>query len=304
MATLKTIRKRISTVKNTQKITKAMKMVAAAKLRRAQNALLGGRPHALALEASLARLMEAARAKNLLKDWQSPLLKKVEPPKKAHIFVITSDRGLCGGFNGNLLRAVEHFSKEEGKKFETIDLSVLGRKGRDYYKAKKVELKETQTWESLEIIFTQAEVLAKEWTAKFEKGEFDCLYLAFNVFKSAISQEPTLLPVLPLDLSKLKALQEVEEKEETPSPAKPIAWGGDPRAMIEIILKRLVATYFFRALLESQASELGSRMSAMDNATNNAGEMIASLTLQYNRARQAAITTELMDIVNGAEALG
>jgi len=287
MATLKSIRKRILSVKSTQKITKAMKMVAAAKLRRAQQALMGARPHAQILEASLVRLVQAAEA------WDHPLLKVPENPQKGNLLVITSDRGLCGGFNGNLLRRVDEFLRHEGKEIPEWKLSTLGRKGRDYYRAKRVPLESAESLSVEGFDFTQAHRMAKAWMERFQAGEFDCFYLAYNSFKSAISQVPTLRCVLPLELS-----TPVEEV------AAPVAWQGDPQAIIHSLLHRYLTTLFFVAVLESQASELGARMSAMDNATNNASEMIGSLTLQYNRARQAAITTELMDIVNGAEALG
>ncbi len=287
MATLKDIRKRIVSVKNTQKITKAMKMVAAAKLRRAQQALMGGRPHADFLRESLTRLVGAADAYDL------PLLKKRENAGKAHLLILTSDRGLCGGFNGNLLRFVEHWRSHEGKEFSEVEISVIGRKGRDFYRAKKIELDSFESWSQEAFTFADAQAMAAKWQDRYEAEEFDVLYLGFNHFKSAISQETTLKTVLPVT---------VEPQSETlPGP---VAFEGDPKALLKQLVLRQLATEFYVAVLESQASELGARMSAMDNATNNAGEMIDSLTLMYNRARQAAITTELMDIVNGAEALG
>lgn len=287
MATLKTIRKRILSVRNTQKITKAMKMVAAAKLRRAQQALMGARPHGEFLAESLNRLLSAKE------DFKHPLITEVENPKKAHVLVLSSDRGLCGGFNGNLLRFVDRWVSHGGKAFEEIQLSTLGRKGRDYYKAKKVELDSAESWPETVFDFAKAQEMMALWQQRFEAGEFDAFFLAFNSFKSAISQVPTLHQVFPLKI-------------ENPSEelASPVAWEGDPQKLLAELVQRRIAALFYLAVLESQASELGARMSAMDNATNNANDMIGSLTLQYNRARQAAITTELMDIVNGAEALG
>lgn len=286
MATLKTIRKRITSVKNTQKITRAMKMVAAAKLRRAQNALMAARPHNQILEATLSRLVFAADA------WNHPLLKGREESKKAQILILTSDRGLCGGFNGNLLRFVDQFLRHEGKKFEEVALSTIGRKGRDYYRAKKISLHSAETWKEEGTDYAKATEMAGDWLKRFQEGEFDEFYLGYNSFKSAISQEPTLKRVFPLEIPPLE--------EENPAP---VAWEVQPEEMVSRLIQRRVATLFYLAVLESQASELGARMSAMDNATSNASEMIDSLTLQYNRARQAAITLELMDIVNGAEAL-
>jgi F-type H+-transporting ATPase subunit gamma len=287
MATLKSIRKRITSVKNTQKITKAMKMVAAAKLRRAQHALTEARPQAQILEGSLSRLVADAEA------WNHPLIREPEQKNKAHVLVFTSDRGLCGGFNGNLLRLVEQWLRHEGRAFPEVALSNVGRKGRDFYRAKKRDLASVSTWAEHQPTFAQATQWAQQWLERYQAGEFDVFYLAYNAFKSAISQTPTITQVFPI------AVKKPEEAH-----AAPVAWEGGWRAMIDLLIGRQVATQFFRAILESQASELGARMSAMDNASNNADEMIRSLTLKYNRARQAAITLELMDIVNGKEALG
>jgi len=289
MATLKTIRKRITSTKSTQKITKAMKMVSAAKLRRAQTALTQARPHFLLLQAAITRWVVQAEA------WDHPLFQGAENPKKAEIMILTSDRGLCGGFNGNLLRRADHFSRHEGKSFEEFNISTMGRKGREYYRAKNIQIKESLNSFDDTFSFHHAWEMAKGYVQRFLAGEFDVFYLAFNHFKSAISQEALIKKILPLELPK------VEEAEASAGP--PIVWEGSQEAILASALPRYVATMFYIAVLESRASELGARMSAMENATNNAKEMIQSLTLQYNRARQAAITTELMDIVNGAEAL-
>jgi F-type H+-transporting ATPase subunit gamma len=286
MATLKTIRKRITSVKNTQKITKAMKMVAAAKLRRTQSALMQARPHARLLQESVTRLVGQADA------WGHPLLMGELEPKKADILVMTSDRGLCGGFNSNLLRKVEQFLRHEGRAYEQIQLSTIGRKGRDYYRAKRRDLKDFKSLKAESFSFMVAEEMAQDCITRFLNKEFEVFYLAFNSFKSAISQEPTIRQILPIPL-------EFAEMGE----GAPVVWEGSSARFIDQLLPRYVATQFFLAVLESNASELGARMSAMENATNNAKDMIYALTLQYNRARQASITKELMDIVNGAEAL-
>jgi len=287
MATLKVIRKRILSVRNTQKITKAMKMVAAAKLRRAQGALTQARPHAALLKASVSRLVAAAEA------WDHPLLKEVDEPQKAELWVLTSDRGLCGGFNGNLLRKVNDFLSHEGKTYAEVKLSTIGRKGRDYYRAKNIELHQAMNSVSESFDFAQAMEMAQNCVQRFQAGEFDVFYLAYNSFKSAISQVPCIVRVLPL------SIEGFEKEAVVPT----YYWEGSAAYLLDKILLRYVATVFFLAFRESAASELGARMSAMENATNNAREMIFSLTLQYNRARQASITKELMDIVNGAEAL-
>lgn len=287
MANLKTIRKRITSVKNTQKITRAMKMVAAAKLRRAQNALMAARPFAEQLKDTLLRLVAAADA------WDHPLLKKLESPQKASVLVLTSDRGLCGGFNSNLLRTVSNYITHELKDFAEVDLSTMGRKGRDYYKARKIELKMAESLDQDNFDFGRARDWAETWLKAWQDGEFEVFYLGYNSFQSAISQVPTLRQIFPLEL-----------QAEAGDIGPPVVWEGEPGPIIDGMIQRLIAQFFFLAVLESNASELGARMSAMENATNNANEMIGSLTLQYNRARQAAITTELMDIVNGAESLG
>lgn len=265
-----------------------MKVVAAAKLRRAQAALNQARPHLQLLESAIRRWLVQAEA------WDHPLFKVAETPKKAEILILTSDRGLCGGFNGNLLRRADHYSRHEGKAFEEFNISTMGRKGREYYRAKNIETKEALNSFEDNFSFAQADELAQTYVQRFLAGDFDTFFLAFNHFKSAISQEATIKRILPLEFSK-------EETEEPAGP--PIVWEGSREAILASALPRYVATLFYIAVLESRASELGARMSAMENATSNAKEMIHSLTLQYNRARQAAITTELMDIVNGAEAL-
>jgi len=287
MATLKFIRKRITSVTNTQKITKAMKMVAAAKLRRAQRALMEARPHADLLEGTLGRLVADAEA------LEHPLIQARSPQTKVQLLILTSDRGLCGGFNGNLLRFLDNWLAHDGKGFKEVALSNVGRKGRDFYKAKKRELASSLVWHDLEPNFALASQWAQAAQARYQAGDYDVFYLVYNSFKSAISQVPTLKQIFPVEVKPLE-----EEN------SAPIIWEGDPLTMIDRLIQRQAATQFFRAFLESQASELGARMSAMDNATNNADEMIKSLTLQYNRARQATITLELMDIVNGKEALG
>ncbi len=295
MATLKNIRKRITSVKNTQKITRAMKMVAAARLRRAQMALLAARPYRNIIEANIGRLFSEEQ-KNA-----HPLLKSVEEPKKAQFLILTSDRGLCGGFNGNLLRQTEHFLSHEAAHFEN-KLAVVGKKGRDYYRSRKVDFDFLPLQNQDVFSFAQAQQMASQWTEKFKQGEFDRLYLVYNSFKSVISQIPTFQQIFPLAMD-LDAKQTASDTEIQEKVRIPVKWEGKPEIILDQLLMRYVASYFYLAVLESQASELGARMSAMDNATSNASEMIGKLTLQYNRARQAAITTELMDIVNGAEAL-
>jgi F-type H+-transporting ATPase subunit gamma len=287
MATLKVIRKRIASVRNTQKITKAMKMVAAAKLRRAQTSLFQGRPYTKYLKETLKGV-----AAHLEPD-TSPFLQVSDQPSAAEVLVFTSDRGLCGGFNSNLLRRILYFLSFETQEHSGVQVSVIGRKGRDFFRAKKISSKKEISGLKEGFSFTQAMEMAQEILEAFKNGKFGAFYLAYNGFKSAISQEIQIQKILPLQVDR-----SVES-----GAILPVIYEPSIVDLFNDLLPRYVAGEIYLAQLESNASELGARMSAMENATNNAKEMIASLTLQYNRARQAAITKELMDIVNGAEAL-
>jgi len=286
---LRDIRNRIGSVKSTRQITKAMKMVSAAKLRRAQDAILKTRPYAQLLGQTLARIAARAAAEEVV---AHPLLAP-RVQRTAEVVVITSDRGLAGGFNSNIARRTQRFLVENSDRFERIQLASLGRKGRDYFRARRVELRKDFTGVVGSLGFEKAEAIAQEYTDRYLAGEVDAVFLAYNEFKSAISQTPVVFQLLPI---------------ETP-PAAEAAAGIDFKyepsreALLRDLLPRHVATQVWRALLESAASEHGARMSAMGSATKNAEEMIASLTLQYNRARQAYVTKELMEIVSGAEAL-
>ncbi len=287
MATLKVIRKRITSVKNTQKITRAMKMVAAAKLRRAQIKLLAARPYGVHLLKILRNLASQIDIE------KNPFFGKSETPNPLCLMVYTSDRGLCGGFNSNLLRRVQFYREFETKDYSQVDLISIGKKGKDFFRNKKIDFKEESGLISSTLTFEGALQEAKNLLQQYQAGEFSGLVLAYNAFKSAISQEIRIRKILPFDLG----------EEDPASSALPIIYEPSLEALFEDLLPRYVASEIYLAHLESAASELGARMSAMDNATGNAKEMIGKLTLQYNRLRQAAITTELMDIVNGAESL-
>ncbi len=287
MATLNVIKKRIVSARNTQKITKATKMVAAAKLRRAQNALIQARPY----EAHLADVLKRLAAH--LNEEDSPYLRKSENEEVAELMVYNSDRGLCGGFNSNLLRKVQFFLNFETRQYTKTEITSIGKKGRDFFKARKVRVKQELTGLNESFDFSKALELANEFLKRFEQGEFTALYLAYNGFKSAISQEIRIRKILPLEI----------DRSSTEEVLLPVIYEPSAVELFHQLLPRYLASQFYLAHLESQASELGARMSAMESATNNAKEMIGMLTLQYNRARQASITKELMDIVNGAEAL-
>ncbi len=286
MPSLRDIRNRIGSVKSTRQITKAMKMVAAAKLRRAQDAILKTRPYAQLLDQTLSRLASRALADE---GAAHPLLVP-RPQKIAEVVVITSDRGLAGGFNSNIARRTQRFMVESGDRFEQVLLATIGRKGRDFFRARKVPVRRDYAGVHAALAYDKAKEIAREYEERYLSGEVDAVFLCYNEFKSAISQKPVIVQLLPIE-------------------AEPVTNGIDFKyepsreALLKDLLPRHVAMQVWRALLESAASEHGARMSAMESATKNAEEMIAMLTLQYNRARQAYVTKELMEIVSGAEAL-
>ena len=285
MANLKDIRKRISSVKSTQQITKAMQMVAAAKLKKAQDNVVQARPYAAKMSEVLASL--AVR----VKPEKHPLLQRRDE-KKIELVVIASDRGLCGGFNTNVMKMADSFLQEKSGGECEVVLSVVGRKARDYYRRRDWEF-QTEELNPGMVDFQWAERISRDLIDRYVEKEIDAVYVAYTEFKSAMTQEVIVKRLLPLEP---KPLAEDEI---------PVEYIYEPSedALLADILPRYVYTQVFRMLLESVASEHGSRMTAMDSATNNAIEMTAKLTLLYNRARQAAITTELMEIVSGAEAL-
>ncbi len=287
MPSLKDIKKRIGSVKNTQQSTKAMKMVSAAKLRRAQEAVVAARPYADKIGEVLSSL--AAR-----EDAEAHPLLQARGKGRALVVLMTADRGLCGGFNGNVSKAAERFIKNNPEGYEAIDLMIIGRKGNEYLKNRCgdniVKVHEHITGN---ISYSTAALLGQEVVEKYVDETYDAVYLIYNAFRSAISQDVTvdqLLPIVP------------KEVEEGVHVAQYIYEPGRGE-VLEQLLPKHVEVQVFRGLLESVASEHGARMSAMDSASKNASEMIGKLTLQYNRARQAAITSELMEIISGAESI-
>lgn len=290
MATLKTIRKRIGSVKNTQKITKAMKMVSAAKLRRAQNRLINARPYANKMQEVLNNLFRLLPEEELK---AHPLLQQREEIKAAEFLIITSDRGLCGGFNGNLLRRIDHVLKEKNKIIPEVRITVSGRRGRDYFRARKKEPDQFLTGMPEDVPFEKTLEMAQDLIAGYKEGRFDEFYIVYNYFRSAISQEIRIQRLLPFEFTPEESTTYLPSHIYEPSRAE----------VLNDLMPRSLAIMIRRAFLESIAGEYGARMVAMDNATSNSSDMIYDLTLQMNRLRQAAITTELMDIVNGAEAL-
>jgi F-type H+-transporting ATPase subunit gamma len=289
MPSLRDIRNRIGSVKSTRQITKAMKMVAAAKLRRAQDAVLKTRPYALLLDQALARLAARAAAEEVA---AHPLLAP-RGARTAEVVVVTSDRGLAGGFNSNIARRTQRFLTESADRFESIQLATIGKKGRDFFRARRIAVRKDFTGIHADLRYEKAEAIAEEYTQRYLQGEVDAVFLAYNEFKTAITQKPVVVQLLPIETPPAaEATSGIDFKYE---PSR--------EALLKDLVPRQVATQVWRALLESAASEHGARMSAMESATKNAEEMISMLTLQYNRARQAYVTKELMEIVSGAEAL-
>jgi F-type H+-transporting ATPase subunit gamma len=291
MASLDDLKKRIASVKSTQKITKAMKMVAAAKLRRAQESAEKGRPY-------------SEKMNNVILNLSSGISDKENAPKllsgtgydKVHLCVVmTSDRGLCGGFNSNIIKkAKSYFSKilSEGKELKII---TVGSKGNDQLKRMYGDkiIENISFKESKNANYFDADKVGKIVIDKFESSEFDICTIFYNQFKNVITQIPQAQQIIPLNSEDTEENSSEESYEFEP----------DEDEILSNLLPKNISTQIFKAMLENSASEQGSRMSAMDNATRNAGEMVDKLTIQYNRSRQAAITKELIEIISGAESL-
>ncbi|HET9952970.1 MAG TPA: ATP synthase F1 subunit gamma [Polyangiaceae bacterium] len=302
MANLKHIRKRIVSVKSTQKITRAMKMVAAAQLNRAQQRIIAVRPYAVKTAQVLSEVVvtSAETQDGEHAELMHPLLAR-RPEKRALILVVTGDRGLCGAFNSNVLRLADRVWREREAEGQKVMFGVVGRKGRDYFRRRGAPVFNNfhNIWERLDL--EQARGIARSLLTPFARGEVDAIYLVYNEFKSAVSQRPVMELLFPLPVPQ-STTERAEAKEEW-ARHREFLFEPDQSALLERLVPMYVEISILRALLESRASELGAQMTAMDAATKNASEMIAKLTLDYNRARQAAITTELMEIIGGAEAL-
>jgi F-type H+-transporting ATPase subunit gamma len=282
-------------VKSTQKITKAMKMVAAAKLRRAQEAAEAARPYSERMAAVMASLGSRVQVGP-----ESPRLLAGTGKNQVHLLVIaSSERGLAGGFNTNIARLARKTMESLLAEGKTVKLLFVGKKARAPFMRTHKELIVGYIDQShiKNVAFSDAKAIADEVTSRFEAGEFDVAHLFFAKFRSALVQEPTQLQIIPAALPAA-----VVESKTGDAPAA-IEYEPDEEAILAELLPRNLAVQVFRALLENAASEQGSRMTAMDNATRNAGEMIKKLTITYNRTRQAAITKELIEIISGAEAL-
>ncbi|MCP3059091.1 ATP synthase F1 subunit gamma [Myxococcus sp. K38C18041901] len=292
MASLRDIRKRIRSVKNTRQITKAMKMVSAAKLRKAQDAILAARPYASMLDQIISDL--AARSGD--NDLSHPLLAS-RPVKRVELLTLTSDRGLAGGFNSNVTRRANRFLYENSG-LERIQVSTVGRKGNDFFRNRNQTIRKDFGGLYQRLNYRAAADVAEELVASFLNGEVDAVHIVYNEFISAINQKVVVTQLLPL-----QTLGAGAAPSEGAAAMVDFKYEPDRQAVLDRLVPQAVNIKLYRALLESVASEHGARMSAMENATSNASDMISSLTLTYNRTRQAVITKELMEIVSGAEAL-
>lgn len=329
MATLRDLRKRLRAVKNTEKITKAMKMVAASKLRRAQQAIIQARPYAVRMNEILQDIVNHA-------DVSAHPLLALRKPRRVLLVVMTSNRGLCGSFNSNIVRFAERYVANNADTLDDIQVAAIGRKGRDHFRRRGTELAASydDIWDDLR--FEAANGIAVDLAQRFQQAQLDAVYLLYNEFKSAISQNVTLhqlLPIRPLEgweddprvrVGELAAVSGAADTRPgrhaeltaprgddwNPSEVLEVEQSGhdliyEPtrNEVLDAILPQHLAVQIWRALLESTAAEHGARMSAMDAASRNAKDIMEQLTLRANRVRQASITTELMEIVSGAESL-
>jgi F-type H+-transporting ATPase subunit gamma len=292
MATMREIRTRIRTVKNIEKITRAMKLVAAARLKRAQGRVEAARPYAQAMEQMMRRLSSAGA------QIEHPLLEAREEQNIA-VLVLTSDRGLCGSYNTNLLRVAMQFLRQRAP--ETVKLVLIGRKGQRFFRRQPYQVVEARDLGSgAALSFAEIQPIVRTLRRMFETHEVDGVYVVYQRFQSAMTQVPTVLQLLPL-----KPPEEAGDVEQTQQQAqgREMIFEPAPADLLGRLLPRYVDTQVFRTVAEAIASEHGARMTSMSAATENAGQMIDTLTLSLNRARQAAITKEIAEIVSGAEAL-
>ena len=292
MSSLKALKIRINSVKSTQKITKAMKMVAAAKLRRAQEAAEASRPYAERLEGVVSSI-----ASKVDRNGQGHKLLVGTGREDVHLFVVsTSDKGLAGAFNTNIVRLARKQADALKAQGKTVKFYTIGRKGKDQLSRtfRNDMVHSIEPGDLGKLSFTDVQGYAADLTARFEAGEFDVAHLFFSKFVSVLTQEPTQIQLMPVAVSDGGAVA---------GASAAVEYEPDEEALLADLLPRNIEIQVFRAMLENAASEQGSRMTAMDNATRNAGDMINRLTIQYNRTRQAAITTELIEIIAGAEAL-
>jgi F-type H+-transporting ATPase subunit gamma len=286
MPNLKDIRRRITSVKKTQQITRAMRMVAGAKLRRAEEAVVAARPYSDQMRDTLAEVARAQR------DAVHPLLLPHPEQRRVELVVVSSDRGLCGAFNSNVAKHADRLAREREQRGQQVLLLCAGRKAGDYFKRRRPkQLQGVRAHEGW-VEYAKAAAIARDVSARYVAGEIDEVVLVYNEFVNAITQRPRDVQLLPF------APAALEGERPLPFEIEP-----DPARLLEVLVPKAVEVEVYRALLESQSGEHAARMTAMEAATRNTEELISSLTLQFNRVRQAAITKELMEIVSGAEAL-
>ena len=286
MPSLIDIRRRIRSVKNTQQITKAMKMVSAAKLRRAQDRVIAARPYGTLLRAMLADVAAAAQQDE--RAAAHPLLAR-RPEQRIQLLLVTSDKGLAGAFNANLIKGAQRFAADRPQ--AATEFELLGRKGRDFFRKQQVSITGEHIGLANNPRYDDVAAIAQKAMARFAAQEIDAVYLIYNEFRSVLSQKLTVTRILPAEM---------------PEQAEPVHYIFEqpPLELLEMLLPRYVETEVFRAVLESAAAEHAARMTAMDAATTNAADMIDRLTLYMNRVRQASITKEIIEVVSGAAALG
>jgi F-type H+-transporting ATPase subunit gamma len=287
MAKTRDLKRRIRSIRNTMQLTRAMKMVSAAKLRRSQERIFAARPYARQLDAVLQSL--AARANPEL----HPLL-QVRPEERVELIVVTSDRGLCGSFNTNILKRGLAFLRERGGR--SLEVQAVGRKGRDFFRRRPWAVRRERVDVLRSVDYALAADIGREVVDRYADGRVDAVYLLYNEFKSAVAQRPVIERLLPISRAEVEGGSR--------GPAEDYIYEPDPQSLFLNLLPHHVEMQVYRALLESVAAEHAARMAAMSAATSNAGELIEKLTLQMNRMRQAAITTEIIEVVSGAEALG
>jgi F-type H+-transporting ATPase subunit gamma len=299
MASTKDLKRRIGSVKNTQQTTRAMKVVSAAKLRRAQEAIANHRPYARKVAALIRELASGVNPEEL----QLPLLKPAPDGlalKRILLVVVTSDRGLCGGFNGNVIKACLRWISEHGKQTASVELVFVGRKGYEFFKSRPYKIGGYLHTLAGKVNFSQSKKTATQLTERFLSGEIDEIKFIYNEFKNAVSQQVVVGDYLPFVMHPEVAIH--TDSSSDGSNFHPDSLVRPSRvAVLNELLQSYCIAECFRILLESQAGEHGARMSAMENATKNAGEMIRKLTLQYNKQRQAGITKELLEIISGSE---
>jgi F-type H+-transporting ATPase subunit gamma len=299
MPSLQSVRRKITSVKKTQKITKAMKMVAAAKLKRMQNRILAARPYALKMRETIRNL-----SRRVNRDTH-PLLRKQEgEPRNVVVTVVTSDRGLCGAFNTNILRTAITALKEFESRGVQVEVGVVGRKGRDFFRRRGWTVRREVVDIFDKLSFEHGMVMGEEFPAidDYVAGRIDAVYVIYNEFKSAVQQRVVVERLLPIDwIVEISSVKDLDQATEV----VPGGYLYEPSEdeLLKQLLHRNFHVQAYRMLLESSAAEQGARMAAMDGATRNAGELIKKLTTYYNKTRQGVITKELMDIVGGAEAL-